>query len=420
MLKRQRYTIGFHIESVANQEMPMNIGIIDADLLDHGTRHPNLALLKISGYCKDLGHKVRLVCDYSELSNDLLNEYDLLVMSKVFNFSRVPNDITQLIKERKIVRGGTGFFELDCPDLPPEVEHHKPDYSLYLEYIEKQTNGDPQIKKRKYDDYLSYSIGFTTRGCFRKCSFCVNRKYDHVFDHSPIEEFLDHSRPKIYLWDDNIMASPHFDEIIDHLNATGKSFQFRQGMDMRLMTDAKAKKLSKSHYYGDFIFAFDHIEDADLIQNKLDIWRKHCHRETKLYVLVAYDSQDEKDILNTFERIRILMSHGCLPYIMRYQDYKDSKFKTLYTQLARWCNQPNFFKKMSFRQYCVRNEEFHQGIQKKIVDGNFPAKIDVPLEKLPKKHYCSCYQSMLDFERQFPEIAASYFDMRYEDIKPNH
>ena len=132
MLKRQRYTIGFHIESVANQEMPMNIGIIDADLLDHGTRHPNLALLKISGYCKDLGHKVRLVCDYSELSNDLLNEYDLLVMSKVFNFSRVPNDITQLIKERKIVRGGTGFFELDCPDLPPEVEHHKPDTLLLM------------------------------------------------------------------------------------------------------------------------------------------------------------------------------------------------------------------------------------------------------------------------------------------------
>ena len=28
----------------------MNIGIIDADLLDKGTRHPNLALMKISGY----------------------------------------------------------------------------------------------------------------------------------------------------------------------------------------------------------------------------------------------------------------------------------------------------------------------------------------------------------------------------------
>lgn len=30
----------------------MNIGIIDADFLDNGTRHPNLALMKISGYYK--------------------------------------------------------------------------------------------------------------------------------------------------------------------------------------------------------------------------------------------------------------------------------------------------------------------------------------------------------------------------------
>ena len=29
--------------------MPKTIGIIDADLLDNGTRHPNLALMKISG-----------------------------------------------------------------------------------------------------------------------------------------------------------------------------------------------------------------------------------------------------------------------------------------------------------------------------------------------------------------------------------
>ena len=33
----------------------MNIGIIDADLLDKGTRHPNLALMKISAYHKKCG-----------------------------------------------------------------------------------------------------------------------------------------------------------------------------------------------------------------------------------------------------------------------------------------------------------------------------------------------------------------------------
>ena len=39
----------------------MNIGIIDADLLDNGTRHPNLALMKISGFNKEKGHNVTLL-----------------------------------------------------------------------------------------------------------------------------------------------------------------------------------------------------------------------------------------------------------------------------------------------------------------------------------------------------------------------
>lgn len=30
----------------------MKIGLVDADLLDGGTRHPNLALLKIAGFFK--------------------------------------------------------------------------------------------------------------------------------------------------------------------------------------------------------------------------------------------------------------------------------------------------------------------------------------------------------------------------------
>ena len=36
----------------------MKIGIIDADLLDNGTRHPNLALMKISGFMKSQGNDV--------------------------------------------------------------------------------------------------------------------------------------------------------------------------------------------------------------------------------------------------------------------------------------------------------------------------------------------------------------------------
>ena len=255
---------GFHSNLLVKSEEKLRIGIIDADLLDHGTRHPNLALLKISAYCKKKGHNVRLICDYDELRykekpDIFCCEYDLLILSKVFKYTSVPFFITLLIKKHLIYYGGTGYFEINGPNLPKNVEHHMPDYHLYDEYIEKATGGSQILKKRHWDDYISYSIGFTTRGCIRHCGFCVNRLLNRVVEWSPVSEFHDESRKKIYLWDDNIMAAPPqvFAKVINDLKNTGKPFQFRQGLDIRLMTPKKAKLLNEVKYHGDYIFAFD-------------------------------------------------------------------------------------------------------------------------------------------------------------------
>lgn len=424
---------GFKTDLIVQPNETLRVGIIDADLLDHGTRHPNLALLKISAFCKEYGHNVRLISNYEELMDDgnpIITDcdYDILVMSRVFKFTKIPNFISLMIKQHLIFYGGTGFFEVNGPNLPDEVEHHIPDYTLYDEYIEKVTNGDEKLKKRRFDDYLSYSIGFTTRGCIRHCGFCVNRLLNRVVEWSPVSEFLDKSRKNIYLWDDNIMAAPPkvFAKVMDDLKRTGKPFQFRQGMDIRLMTEQKAQLLSEVKYHGDYIFAFDHYRMDNPSEKRqveqtikgLKIWRTYCRKSTKLYVLVAYDSQDEKDIEGTFFRIKILMEHGCLPYIMRFEEYNNSRFKSLYTQLARWCNQPGFFKKMSFRQYCVRNEEYHQGIQDLTPKGKYNKKLKIPKEYPRKEKYCSCYQTMIDFETEFPEIAKKYFDLRFEELNP--
>lgn len=109
----------------------MKIGIIDADLLDNGTRHPNLALMKISGYYKELNDDVKLIETYDED----LKSYDKLFMSKVFSFTNVPQWVLDL---NNIEIGGTGFFFENAPDLPSEIEHHKPDDDLYSEYINKK------------------------------------------------------------------------------------------------------------------------------------------------------------------------------------------------------------------------------------------------------------------------------------------
>lgn len=366
------------------RETGLLIGIADADLLDHGTRHPNLALIKISAFCKAHGHTVELMADY-----DGIEQYDVVFLSCVFSFTALREEILDL---PYVYYGGTGIFPDGGENLPDEVEHMCPDYSLYEPYVESQL----ALGRRRsaLSDYLDYSIGFTTRGCFRKCSFCVNKKYDHVVPHAPVSEFLDESRPYIYLWDDNFLAYSKWKSVLDELEATGKPFQFRQGLDVRLMTEEKAKALAHCRYHGDFIFAFDHLEDRERIEKKLLLWREWTERGTRLYVLSAYDSQDEKDIASVFERIAILMKYDCLPYIMRYESYKNCRWRALYVNIARWCNQPNFFKKKSFREFCEANQAYHKN----------------------KETMCSAYRAMTEFEREFPHLAERYFDLHFEEV----
>ena len=50
MLRYLPENTGFQTDLIVQPNETLRVGIIDADLLDHGTRHPNLALLKISAF----------------------------------------------------------------------------------------------------------------------------------------------------------------------------------------------------------------------------------------------------------------------------------------------------------------------------------------------------------------------------------
>lgn len=253
------------------------------------------------------------------------------------------------------------------PNLPGfNMVTQMPDYDLYNEYI------DQSISKGKnpqhYKDYKHYSIGFLTRGCVRKCPFCVNKSISQVYDYSNLSDFTDPNRPYIYLWDDNFLASKNWKKLLIELQNTNKQFQFRQGLDIRLINEEKASMLAKSKYHGDFIFAFDQIKDKELITNKLKIWKKHTKKTTKLYLFCGYELSDDEslinDILILFERIEVLMKFGCLAYVMRHEDYRSHRLANIYVQIARWCNQPQFYKKMSFKEFIDRNQYWMKTDQK--------------------------------------------------------
>jgi len=269
----------------------MNIAIIDAELTDQSRhRFPNLACMKLSSFHKTKKDKVKLLLNYNDL-----DKYDVVYISRVFTNTTVPKDIE---KKPNVKIGGTGFFydKYDnAPMLPHEVEHNKPDYSLYDNWVQEQKVLGANNNDLKY--YTDYSIGFTTRGCTRKCPFCVNRHSSTVLLASPIDEFFDLERKQICLLDDNIFAYKNWKIIFDELHAKTEqyktTFEYKQGMDIRLLTKEKSEYLAKSRYSGHFIFAFDNYNDKDIIAKNCALLRQYNPTHScKFYVFCAYNSQD--------------------------------------------------------------------------------------------------------------------------------
>lgn len=384
------------------------IGLVDADLLDNGTRHPNLVLLKLAGFFNDNGVPFELILDSRA---DTL-QYTRIYMSCVFTFTKLPEMYIRskgTPEESKFQCGGTGFYanEVNVKEYRRKRERDRnqlendeflnslrnfhggkeygismprqmPYYHLYDNFVDQQVKKG--FKREKFKDYQKYSIGFLTRGCVRHCPFCVNKYENHIFPYSKLQWFLDNERdekgrlvrPYICLWDDNFLASDPsiWRPLLKQLIETKRPFQFRQGLDERMLAESPygeemAEMLSRSRYHGDYIFAFDNWKDRELIEKSLKIWKHYNPKKgTKFYLFCGFKQSLTKidmfykDIWELFQRIRILMRYGCVGYVMRHEDYHNAPVSNLYVQIARWCNQQQFYKKMSFWQFCYRNQSY--------------------------------------------------------------
>ena len=401
----------------------MKIAVIDADLVSNSKhRFPNLCCMKISSYHKSLNDDVVLKTDYENLE-----EFDKVYISKVFVKTRIPfepdnqedkNEFNviewykdnPLLKQDNIEYGGTGFFYDKAPPLPCEIEHSMPDYHLYDEWVDGKIKAGANKKDFKF--YREYSIGFLTRKCFRKCYYCVNRNYSKVETAGNFSEFYNQSRAKIVLLDDNFFGHPDWEELIKPVVATNKPFQFRQGLDERLLTEYKIDQLSKWRYDREITFAFDNIEDKEVIEEKLKLIRanKALIKPIKFYVFCGCDKNGvyddnfwHKDISEVFERLEILNRYKVDAYIMRYEKVYQTEYSSFYAALAAWVNQPAMYHTFPFDLFC-RCKGMKRGAYEKykrdtdgyLADGN------------PK----GAPWRALDFvSEKFPDINARYFKM---------
>jgi hypothetical protein len=197
---------------------------VNVELIDLDSKIPNLALMKISAYCKKQGHKITMVHG-AQLSRQLFSP-DIHYISCVFSWNRdlAVNTAKQL--DGTVFLGGSGI-ELTSK-LPTNIETCQPDYSIYPD--------------------CDYAIGFISRGCIRKCPWCiVPKKEGMLWRESTAREIVGNRRKAIFL-DNNFLALPDYQSDLIWLAKNKIFIDFNQGLDARLITDESAKHLAKCKY----------------------------------------------------------------------------------------------------------------------------------------------------------------------------
>jgi len=191
--------------------------------------------------------------------------------------------------------GGSGL-DLNV-ELPPEVEHIIPDYSLY-----------PNV---------DYSLGFTSRGCIRECPWCiVPEKEGRIKPWARIYEFWDRRHRKITLLDNNLLAAPNWQQTMEDLLAEGLEVDFNQGLDIRLVNEQNVEYLKRVKAK-QLRFSFDHIAYEKPVRDGIRVLTESGIHSRKLsfYVLYGFNEQDY-----AVERMKILADLNVDVYPMAYRD----------------------------------------------------------------------------------------------------
>lgn len=313
----------------------MKIGIIDIDC--HAAKkqfgatiYPNLALCKIAAYHKAQGNSVEWATPFEE--------YDILYMSKIFNFSE---DDRRVYHAKQIIKGGTGYDVYS--KLPEEIDRMQPDYSIY-----------PHIPENT-------SYGFLTRGCPNKCGWCVvPKKEGAIHPYMDVDEVANGNR-NLILMDNNILAAGDYAlEQLHKIIDLGYRVDFNQALDARLVTPTNAQLLAKIKWIDRRIrFGCDtpaQIRECERAMELIDgfgfkgqyfLYTMLNSNFKECYSRIMYWWRKNQELRKTHTQRRVY------PYAQPYRDPFNHRAEIPQWQkdMAGWCNKKMIFESIPFEDF---------------------------------------------------------------------
>jgi hypothetical protein len=294
-------------------------------------KYPPLGLMKISAFHKQHGDEVCFVKGLDKSRRGQM--WDRIYITTLFSFHWA--DSVKTIKYYEFsVKDPRDFFiggpmaTLMADEIQNETGFN-PVKGLLNEKGKLRLSGDHKVDcmipdysildetKYKYPASNAY-FAYTTRGCVRKCPFCAVPKIEPFYvDYIPLKKQLQMVKEKygekkdLLLLDNNVLASPKFDHIIDEIREAGfhkgakfnnslRHVDFNQGIDLRLLTKDKMKRLAELPIHP-LRIAFDHIGLKDKYIQKIKWAAEFGLKRLSNYILYNFADTPE----DFYERLRI-------------------------------------------------------------------------------------------------------------------
>ena len=215
------------------------------------------------------------------------------------------------------------------------------DEDTAYKYMKNQNMIPPKIKgimtrerkKAKAQQIVDAGIGFTSRGCIRKCPFCFVPKKEGAFrQDSEIKDIINPRSNVIIIHDNNLTADPYCIDKLHEIRDRNLIVDINQGCDVRLMTPEIAQAMSEVHHLRSLHYAWDLMAFENQVIEGISIMSRFIPASRHMcFCLVGFNTTFDEDMY----RVKKLELLGVRPYIMRYNERRDD---IRLNHFARWVN----------------------------------------------------------------------------------
>ena len=186
--------------------------------------------------------------------------------------------------------------------LNDEVEQCFPDYNLY--------------------GHTQYALGFLTRGCNKRCPFCLVPKKEGRLrpNYSTFDDFVPKSQQNVMLLDNNLLVAPNVNDLLEEMAKRRINVNFSQTLDIQYLTDEIYKKLRmvnsvNSRFTREMIyFSCNTVKQAEWFIRKSDMLRGFGKGRVTAVIMFGFNTRLSQD----FSILTIMKKLGVIAFVQEY------------------------------------------------------------------------------------------------------